>query len=145
MLSYDCGLLGCAAYASCAVCNAQLCILCCCVVCNCVENLLSSLNLILLADVWLFLFFVFFFLFNLLHFRIQWGIFNAFYWPIKVLNFFKIKKKNIFYTSGDIFLFGGFRRLHRLHQLHHLLSWCWILERIGSVGPLEQQSLQCNS
>ena len=144
MLSYDCGLLGCAAYASCAVCNAQLCILCCCVVCNCVENLLSSLNLILLAEVWLFLFF-FFFLFNLLHFRIQWGIFNAFYWPIKVLNFFKIKKKKIFYTSGDIFLFGGFRRLHRLHQLHHLLSWRWILERIGSVGPLEQQSLQCNS
>ena len=144
MLSYDCGLLGCAAYASCAVCNAQLCILCCCVVCNCVENLLSSLNLILLAEVWLFLFF-FFFLFNLLHFRIQWGIFNAFYWPIKVLNFFKIKKKKIFYTSGDIFLCGGFRRLHRLHQLHHLLSWRWILERIGSVGPLEQQSLQCNS
>ena len=52
--------------------------------------------------------FFFFFLFNLLHFRIQWGIFNAFYWPIKVLNFFKIKKKKkSFIQVGTFFYLGA--------------------------------------
>ena len=43
----------------CAVYSAQLCSLWCCVVCNCAENMMYSLNLILLAEVWLFLFFSF--------------------------------------------------------------------------------------
>ena len=65
-------------------------------------------DLILLAKFWLFLFFVFFSLSNLLYFRIQWGLFNAFYSPIKGLKIC-IDKYYIYflYKWGPFFYLGA--------------------------------------